>query len=129
MPGPLVVVVEDDPGSRRTLARVLRAGGFDAAVYESAEDFLASPPTTLPVGMLLDINLGGLSGLELQHRLRSEGSRLPIIMITAYDEPHTRERAERLGCLAYLNKPCEPETIISLLRSLVSDTPSTGGTV
>ena len=118
---PLVVVIEDDPASQKTLARVLRAGGYDAATYDSAEEFLASPPRSSPIGLLLDVNLGGMSGLDLQRRLRKEGSTLPIIIITAFDDARSRDQAERLGCVAYLRKPCEAETILSLLRRLEDD--------
>jgi len=121
---PLVVVIEDDPASQKTLARVLRAGGYEAAIYSSAEQFLASPPRTTPIGLLLDVHLGGMSGLELQQRLREEGSTMPVIIVTAFDDPRGREQAERLGCVAYLHKPCEAETILALLRPLVPNAPS-----
>jgi FixJ family two-component response regulator len=115
----LVVVIEDDPALQKTLWRVLRAGGYDAAVYGSAEEFLASPPQLDPIGLLLDIHLGGMSGLDLQRRLRDQGSRLPVIIITAFDDARSREQAERQGCVAYLRKPCEAETILAVLRRLV----------
>jgi len=115
---PLVVVIEDDPASQKTLARVLRAGGYEAAVYSSAEEFLSSPPHSSPLGLLLDVHLGGMSGLDLQRRLKDEGSTLPVIIITAFDDARSREQAERLGCVAYLRKPCEAETILRLLRGL-----------
>jgi FixJ family two-component response regulator len=122
---PLVAVVEDDKASQRTLVRVLRAGGFEAAAYASAEDYLSSPPQSTPLALLLDIHLGGMSGLDLQRRLRDEGSTVPVILITAFDDERSREQAVRLGCLAYLRKPCEAETILALLRRLVEgDAPS-----
>jgi FixJ family two-component response regulator len=68
--------------------------------------------------LLLDVHLRGMSGLDLQRRLRSEGSTIPVIIITAFDDARGREQAERLGCVAYLRKPCEAETILSLLRRL-----------
>jgi FixJ family two-component response regulator len=115
---PLVVVIEDDPASQVTLTRVLRAGGYQAAVYGSAEDYLSSPPTSLPIGMLLDVHLGPMSGIDLQRRLRAEGSVLPVIILTAFDDARAREQAERLGCVAYLRKPCEASTILALLHTL-----------
>ena len=122
---PLVVVIEDDLASQKTLVRVLRAGGYAAAAYASAEEFLASPPQSSPIGLLLDVHLGGMSGLDLQRRLRNEGSSVPVIIITAFDDPRGREQAERLGCVAYLRKPCEAQTILTLLRGLASnDSPS-----
>src|SRR5262245_9681223 len=117
----LVVVIEDDPGSQKTLARVLRAGGYEAAVYGSAEEYLASPPAASPLGLLLDVHLGGLSGLDLQRRLKDDGSPAPVIIITAFDDARSRAQAEGLGCVAYLRKPCEAETILRLLRRLADD--------
>ena len=122
---PLVVVVEDDLASQKTLARVLRAGGYDAATYTSAEEFLSSPPQASPIGLLLDVHLGGMSGLELQRKLRTEGSTIPVIIITAFDDARSRQQAERLGCVAYLRKPCAAETILALLSQLVKDDSST----
>jgi FixJ family two-component response regulator len=114
----LVVVIEDDPASQKTIARVLRAGGYDAAIYSSAEEFLSSPPQSPPIGLLLDLHLGGMSGLDLQRRLKDDGVGIPVIIITAFDDARSREQAERLGCVAYLHKPCEAETILGCLRQL-----------
>jgi FixJ family two-component response regulator len=121
---PLVVVIEDDLASQKTLARVLRAGGYAAATYASAEEFLSSsPPEQSPIGLLLDVHLGGMSGLDLQRRLKDAGSTVPIVIITAFDDVRSREQAERLGCVDYLRKPCEAETILALLRRLVHGDP------
>ena len=120
MSAPLpVVVVEDDPASRKSLGRVLRVGGFEALLFESAEEYLASGPSpSSPIAMLLDLQLPGMSGLDLQRRMRTEGSTLPIIVITANDDPRFRDEAEHLGCLAYLSKPCDGKTILALLDFL-----------
>ena len=119
-PAPLVVVVEDDFTSRTALERVLRAGGYDVALYGSAEEFLASPPVKPAIGLLLDIHLGGLSGLDLQRRLSEEGWTIPVIVITASDSLRTEEEARRLGCRGYLRKPCEGSAILALLGALPS---------
>jgi len=121
---PLVVVVEDDPASRKTLGRVLQVGGFTPLLYASAEDFLDGPPDRPFVGILLDVHLGGMSGLELQGRLRREGSRVPVIVITAYDDAVSRGVAEELGCAAFLRKPCEAQTILDVLRTFTRDRPA-----
>src|SRR5262245_51732612 len=119
--GPLVVVVEDDPASRKTLGRVLRAGGFDAVMYASAEEFLDELPDLLPVGVLLDLHLGGMSGLDLQRQLRGSGSQLPVAIITAFDDARSRRQAEELGCVAFLNKPCEAETVLRVVRAFLQE--------
>jgi FixJ family two-component response regulator len=112
-----VVVIEDDAGERTALGRLLHAGGFAPAPYASAEEFLASPPAETPVCLLLDIQLEGMTGLELQDQLNAEGSTIPIIMITASDDSRVRARAERSGCVAFLRKPFEGRALLDTVRS------------
>jgi FixJ family two-component response regulator len=111
-------MVEDDPTSQKALARVLRTGGYEAAVYSSAEEFLSTPPPSSPIGLLLDLQLGGMSGLELQRRLNAKESTIPVIIITALEDEQNRERAKRQRCLTYLWRPCEAQTILALLSRL-----------
>lgn len=67
------------------------------------------------------LHLSGMTGLDLQRRLRDGGSTIPVIIITAFEDIRSREQAERLGCVAYLRTPCEAETILTLLRQLARD--------
>src|SRR5262245_13592090 len=115
-----VAIVEDDPSSRKTLLRVLQAGGFEPVIYENAEDYLKSPPIPAPMGLLLDMNLGGMSGLDLQAALNSRGSTVPVIVITGVDDPDFERESRRLGCLEYFHKPCDASAILGILNSLVS---------
>lgn len=119
IPLTLVVVIEDDADERVALGRVLRVGGYDVASYASAEEFLASPPRR-PLCVLLDMQLDGMSGLELLRTLRADGSTLPVIVITAADDAQWREEAEQLGCTAYLRKPFQGRALVALIRSLGS---------
>lgn len=117
---PQVVVVEDDSATLKALGRVLRAGGFEPVPYRSAEEFLASPPLRLPVCLVLDIKLGGMSGLDLQRHLRAMGSSLPVIVMTAVDDDRVREESYQLGCTAYLSKESDGEILLDLIRSLLN---------
>src|SRR4029077_11085949 len=103
---PLVAVVEDDPASQKTLARVLRMGGYQAALYSSAEEFLASPPKSTPIGLLLDVHLSGLTVFHIKRRLKHKGSPIPVIITPGFEDVRSRDQAELLGCVAYLRKPC-----------------------
>ena len=114
---PLVVLIDDDAGERKALGRLLRAGGFKPAPYASAEEFLASPPAQTPICLLLDIHLEGMSGLDLQEQLHSEGSTVPFIVITGSDDRRMRDRAEHSGCLAFLRKPFEGRLLLDALRT------------
>jgi FixJ family two-component response regulator len=97
---------------------VLRAGGFDTLIYSSAEDFLESPPPRVPKCLLLDLQLGGMSGFELHRELRSRGSRVPVIVMTAFDDVHLREKASRIGCAGYLDKLSDVAGLFAILASL-----------
>jgi DNA-binding NarL/FixJ family response regulator len=68
--------------------------------------------------MVLDIQLGGMSGLELQRKLKASGSRVPVIVMTAFDDVHIREEAIRIGCLGYLDKAADLDVLVDLIRSV-----------
>lgn len=115
-----VVIVEDDPGTQKALERVLRAGGFETEAYHSAEAFLATSPRARPLCLVLDVHLGGMSGLELQRLLRTGGSSVPVVIMTAFDDARVQEQARREGCLAYLPKESDAEELLDILRSLTN---------
>ena len=116
----LVAVIEDDDVARSALGRLLRAGGFDTALFDSAESFIASPLSRACLCLVLDIHLTGMSGIDLQRRLRAEGSTLPIVMITGSRAEVVREYAERNGCFAFLLKPFSGETMLGVLATLTA---------
>ena len=113
---PVVAVVEDNPSMLAALGRFLRAAGFDTALHASAEDYLKNVPATSPTGMVVDVQLGGMSGLELRSRLLAQKSNVPVIFITAHDERATRLRAAALGCRGYLCKPFEGQQLLELIN-------------
>jgi FixJ family two-component response regulator len=119
----LVIVIEDDAGSRSALGRLLQAGGFEAASFGSAETFISSRPNRAPLCVIVDVQLGGMSGLDLQERLHGEGSKVPIIVITGNRAEGIRERALRAGCAAFLLKPFCPDALLTLLQSMASSSP------
>jgi DNA-binding response OmpR family regulator len=103
---PKIVVVEDDAGMGQALGRILRAGGFAAAVLASAEAALEGDAAVSADCLVLDIHLPGMSGFELHRQLARSGKAVPAVFITARDEPAAREEAERLGGAgSYLPKP------------------------
>lgn len=114
-----VAVVDDDESYARALGRLLHAAGMEAILYQSAEAFLAPSGVPAPDCLLVDIQLGGMSGFELQVRLAAAGSKLPIIFITAHDEPEGRETAQKAGCAAYLRKPFSRELLLAAIHKAV----------
>jgi FixJ family two-component response regulator len=113
----LVAVIEDDDTARVALGRLLAAAGFEPALFGNAETFLASKRDRGWLCLIVDVHLAGMSGIDLQCRLRSERSSTPVIVITANETDMIRERAEQAGCVAFLTKPCRGDTILALLGS------------
>ena len=117
-----IAIVEDDDAMRKSIERVLHAKGYLTEAFASAEAFLDSGSANR-VGdliLLLDIHLPGMSGIELQRSLRASGSTLPLIFMTAYDDPATRAKALAMGCVSYLSKPFEADALAKALESAVT---------
>jgi FixJ family two-component response regulator len=112
----VVAVVEDDAAMRKSIERYLRASDYETISFVSAEDFLESSQTGNAVGLVLDIHLPGMSGIELRRRLLRGGSTLPVVFITAYDDEGIRTEALALGCIEYLKKPFDAARLITALR-------------
>ncbi len=120
-----IAIVDDDASFLRALERLMRAAGFEPLSYPSAETFLQESPHPRVDCVILDIRLGTVTGFDLARQLAEEGSRAPVIFITAHDEPEAREKARRLGCVAYLRKPFSRESLIeSIRRALPSEKPA-----
>jgi FixJ family two-component response regulator len=111
----VMIVVDDDPGFLNSVARLLSVSGFDVRTFGSAEALLGSDAVWTATCMLLDINLGGISGIELRRRLAASGSRCPVIFMTAIDDDATRNEAMAAGCVAYLKKPFAPQLLLDAI--------------
>jgi FixJ family two-component response regulator len=112
----LVFVVDDDPGMLRSVARMLRQFGYASLLFPSAEAFSNQSDFDSAVCVLLDINLGDGSGIEIRHRLKAAGNSVPVIYMTGNDSPAVRMAAHQSGCLAYLTKPFSTRSLIEPLE-------------
>jgi len=115
-----VAIIDDDESVCRSLARLLRASGIRSEYYSSAEAFLEDGRGDDFDCLILDLHLGGMSGIELQESLAKSGSPMPVIFITAHDEPDMRERAIRCGCVAYLSKSAPFSTVLAAVAAAAS---------
>ena len=115
-----VAVVDDDESACRALSRLLRAEGIQPVSYLSAEALLADAKRPLFDCLVLDVQLGGMSGIELHRRLHAAGSSTPVIYITAHDEPETREQAQAAGCAAYFGKTASGQEVLQAIRRAAS---------
>jgi FixJ family two-component response regulator len=110
-----IAVVEDDPSTRRSLERLLNVYGFLAKGYSSAEAFLTRHDASKIDCLLLDVDLGGMTGIALQRQLHASGSKLPVIFITALEDDVLKSEAIRAGCIAYLQKPFPAALLIQAI--------------
>ena len=109
----IVMIVDDDGSMRRAARRLIKSSGFAVETFASAEDFLASGRLDAIACLVLDVQMPGLNGLELQSRLISEGHQIPIVFITAFDDENVRAQALRAGAVGYLVKPFEEADLLN----------------
>ena len=116
----LVIVVDDDAALLKSVARLLAHHGIDSSTFVSAEALLESDSVQAATCLLLDIHLGGISGIELQRRLAASGSKWPVIFMTANDNEATRHEAMDTGCIAYLRKPFAQQVLLNAISKAVA---------
>jgi FixJ family two-component response regulator len=112
----LVLVVDDDAMMLKSIARLLRQSGYESMLFSSAEAFADHSDFDGVICVLLDIDLGDVSGIEVRHRLKEANISVPIIYITGNDRPAVRAAAHQSGCLAYLTKPFSAKSLIEPLH-------------
>ena len=117
----LVAVVDDDDLLRHALRRLLKASGLGAISFESAEDLLNSGRLSEIACLIADVRMPGISGLELQARLKAEQCPVPIIFITAHGDAKMRIQAMRDGAVEFLTKPFDHAVLIEMVRSALED--------
>jgi len=113
---PLIALVDDDESIREALMSLLKSFGYRAVAFTCAEEFLSDDRRRKPACLIADVQMPGMSGLELHDRLRESGRAIPTILITAYPDPATRAQALRRGVRAYLSKPFREEALRASIR-------------
>jgi FixJ family two-component response regulator len=111
----VVAIIEDDPSMLSAVARLLRAHGVIPETYASAEAFLVNIAASKANCLLIDIHLGGLSGIDLCRRLKAYDRFRNIILMTAVDNKVTENKAIEAGCTAYLRKPFSDRVLIDAI--------------
>ena len=112
----IVMIVDDDETVRRAARRLIRSYGYAVETFVSADDFLASGRLSETACLVLDVQMPGLNGLELQSRLVAEGHQVSIIFITAFDDENARAQALKAGALSYLVKPFEEADLLNSIN-------------
>lgn len=119
----LVSIVDDDQLVRESIGRLLRSYGYPVESFPSAAGLLAFPHLDETACLVADINMPGMTGLELHRQLTSAGRRIPTILITAYPDEAVRLRALADGVLCYLGKPFNDSEMLRCVRMALGETP------
>ena len=114
---PVVAVLDDEPEMRKALRRLLTCRGFHVDEYACGEDLLAALGSQPLDYLLLDLHMPGINGFGVLEAFRSRQISVPVIVITAHDEPGTSERVRKLGASAYLKKPVDRDALFSALAA------------
>jgi FixJ family two-component response regulator len=118
---PVVSIVDDDESIRNAMSSLVRSLGYDALTFGSAEAFLAFPRLHETSCLVLDVQMPGMSGLDLQDELRARNYSVPIIFITAFPEEGLRRRAEAAGALGFFSKRVDGQIIIACLNKALQN--------
>jgi DNA-binding NtrC family response regulator len=113
--GALVYVVDDDVSAREGVARLIRSAGVMTRTFASGEEFLAAPRPETPSCLVLDVNLPGLNGLDVQEKLAKSGPQLPIVFLTGHGDIPMTVRAVKAGAAEFLTKPVDDEALMSAI--------------
>ena len=118
-PAPTIAIVDDSDSVRNGMATLLRSLGHSVAAFDSAEAFLESGQVSSTTCLITDVQMPGMSGLDLQKRLIADGHRIPVIFLTGFPDENVRIRALKAGALAFLSKPFDqPELAEHLEKAL-----------
>ncbi len=116
----MIYVIDDDAPVRKAFQRLLRSVNFEVETFASAEEFLRSPKADKNSCIIIDIRMPGLTGFDLQRKLIAQGSRIPIIVISASDDDQVREQARELGAVAFFRKPIDDQALLDAITWAVS---------
>jgi FixJ family two-component response regulator len=116
---PIISIVDDDASVRTATARLVRSFGFSAHAFATAQEFISSPRFSETSCLIADVEMPGMSGIELQEYLIARGDGTPMIFITAFPEDRIRERVMKAGAVDFLSKPFdEPRLLECIERAL-----------
>jgi FixJ family two-component response regulator len=116
----VIGIVDDDRSVREALASLVRSLGYGAMTFEGAEDLLKSKRRRRVSCLIADVQMPGMTGLELHNRLVTSGEPIPTILITAFPDERARERALADGAVGYLSKPFDENDLLACIRAALT---------
>lgn len=119
---PVISIVDDDKPGRIALSSLMRSLGYESHLFSCAEDFLASTERNVTDCLITDVQMPGMSGLELQLELGLHNPLVPIIFITAHPDDSVRQRAKARGAVCFLSKPFDGQVLIDCIELILKNT-------
>jgi FixJ family two-component response regulator len=114
----VVAVIDDNVGILGAMARLLSALGYDTELYASAEEFLDVAMMTEAICLIIDVQIGEYSGIDLAHRVAKQGFTIPVVFMSADHTESVKKQAMEIGCIAFLDKPFSADVLIAALAKL-----------
>jgi FixJ family two-component response regulator len=118
-PDPIIAIVDDDPSAREGLGSLIRSAGWKAETFASAQDFLGRPGAEAPSCLILDLQLPGLSGLDLQKRMAEVGLETPIVFLTGHGNIPASVQAMKAGAVEFLTKPFDEQELFQAIQEAI----------
>jgi FixJ family two-component response regulator len=119
-PEAVICVVDDDEDVRESIASFFRSAGITTVRFRTAEELLSWPELPTMRCLITDLHMPGMDGLELKDELQRQGSRVPVILMTAFPSAEARQRARDLGIAAFVAKPTDPEALLDQVEALIA---------
>jgi len=114
---PVISIVDDDRSVRESTKSLVRSLGYDAVAFGSAEEFLESESLMTTACLITDIQMPGLSGIELCDRLNADGHDIPVIIVTAFSNDVLQARVNKVGAIGYLHKPFKESRMVECIEA------------
>jgi FixJ family two-component response regulator len=118
-----IAILDDDPSVRKALLRLFETTPYEVTAFASAIDFLATLDAHAPECLVVDYQMPNMTGLDLQLHLNQNGIHIPVIIITAHDDPGIRDTCIKAGAFAYFAKPIRKTTLINAIDKIVGTAP------
>ena len=118
-PDAVIAIVDDDPSAREGLESLVRSAGWRAKTFASAQEFLARPRAEAPSCLILDLQLPGLSGLDLQKRMAEVGLEIPIVFLTGHGNIPASVQAMKAGAVEFLTKPFDEQDLLRAIEEAI----------
>jgi len=115
----IIAIVDDDPSVREGLSSLIRSAGLQVETFESAQEFLARPGAEAPSCLVLDLQLPGLSGLDLQKRMVEVGMEIPIVFLTGHGNIPASVQAMKAGAVEFLTKPFDEQDLLQAIQEAI----------